>query len=207
MSKSSKNQMTSFIGITVATGGILWFLNKNKKKIMDIINRNKDDDSNHNDNKTTDNTTNSTAIENNEKIQNIMELISQNPELSTLETLLKSTPLDAALDENGPFTIFAPLNESFSKLPLGTLDNLLKEENNEQLKSILSYHVLNHKIMANDITNGQTATTLQGDDLIFKRVDGKVYVVDADANQYLITAQDKTAKNGVLHIIDGVLLP
>jgi len=101
----------------------------------------------------------------------------------------------------GPFTVFAPTDAAFAKLPAGTLATLLKDPKGE-LTRILTYHVVPGKVMAADITDGMTAKTVEGDTLKFTIKDGKVYVNGAQ-----VTTADVPASNGVIHVIDGVLIP
>ncbi len=121
---------------------------------------------------------------------------------NTLVAAVKAAGLVDALKADGPYTVFAPTDEAFAKLPEGTVDNLLKPENLEQLKAVLTYHVVPNKVMAADVTNGASATTLQGSDLSFQIADGSVKVGDAT-----VISADVTASNGVIHVIDTVLLP
>jgi uncharacterized surface protein with fasciclin (FAS1) repeats len=102
----------------------------------------------------------------------------------------------------GPYTVFAPSDEAFAKLPKGTVEDLLKPENKEKLKSILTYHVIPGKVMAADIKGKKTSVkTVQGSDLAVDATDG-VKVNDAN----VVTA-DVAASNGVIHIIDSVVMP
>ena len=122
-------------------------------------------------------------------------------QFKTLATAVKAAGLVDALKGPGPFTVFAPTDAAFAKLPAGTLATLLKSPKGE-LTRILTYHVVPGKVMAADITDGMTAKTLEGDTLKFTIKDGKVYVNDAQ-----VTMADVTASNGVIHVIDGVLIP
>lgn len=121
---------------------------------------------------------------------------------NTLAAALTAAGLVDALKGAGPFTVFAPTDEAFAKLPAGTLDNLLKPENKEQLKSILLYHVVSGKIMAADIKGSASPATLQGAALTVKAAGGGVTV-----NGAAVTAADVRASNGVIHVIDAVVLP
>ena len=104
------------------------------------------------------------------------------------------------LQKEGPFTVFAPTDEAFSKLPEGTLENLLKDT--EALKKVLLYHVVSGKVMASDVVNLQSATTLEGNDVKIKTVDGNVMI-----NNAKVIKADVGASNGVIHVIDTVLIP
>ncbi len=137
----------------------------------------------------------------------IVSLASDTPSLSTLVTAVKAAELVVTLQGEGPFTVFAPTNTAFGALPAGTLDTLLKPENIEQLKSILTYHVVSGKVMASDLSDGQVITTVQGGKLTVSIMDGKVYLTDVKGNKVMVEKADVNANNGVVHVISGVLLP
>ena len=118
----------------------------------------------------------------------------------TLAAALTATGLDKTLMGAGPFTVFAPTDEAFAKLPAGTVEGLLKDT--KALSNILLYHVVAGKVMSSDLSNGMTANTVQGSPVTFTVADGKVKVNDAN----VVTA-DVAAANGVIHVIDSVLLP
>jgi uncharacterized surface protein with fasciclin (FAS1) repeats len=120
----------------------------------------------------------------------------------TLATALTAAGLVDTLKGTGPFTVFAPTDAAFAKLPEGTLADLLKPENKEKLKAILTYHVVAGKDMAKDITGLTSVKTVNGKELAIKVVDGKVMIGDAT-----VTTADIEASNGVIHVIDTVLLP
>lgn len=120
----------------------------------------------------------------------------------TLAAALTAAGLVDALKGKGPFTVFAPTDAAFAKLPPGTLDSLLKPENKEKLKGILLYHVVSGKIMAADIKGSAKPATLQGATLDVKAGAGGVTV-----NGAKVTAADVAASNGVIHVIDAVVLP
>jgi uncharacterized surface protein with fasciclin (FAS1) repeats len=121
---------------------------------------------------------------------------------NTLVAAVQAADLVDALKGEGPFTVFAPTDEAFAALPAGTVEDLLKPENREQLVAILTYHVVPAKVMSADIV-GKTATakTLSGGELAIDATDG-VTVNDA----HVVTA-DIEASNGVIHVIDAVILP
>jgi len=102
----------------------------------------------------------------------------------------------------GPFTVFAPTDEAFAKLPAGTLETLLKPENREKLRRILTYHVVSGKVMASDAMKLQSAKAVSGDTITVKAQNGVVHVDSAT-----VTSADVTASNGVIHVIDSVILP
>lgn len=120
----------------------------------------------------------------------------------TLAAALKAADLVGALKGPGPFTVFAPTDAAFAKLPAGTLDSLLKPENKEKLKGILLYHVVSGKIMAADIKGAARPKTLQGATL-----DVKAGAAGVTVNGARVTGADVAASNGVIHVIDSVLLP
>ena len=120
----------------------------------------------------------------------------------TLVAAVQAAGLVDTLKGEGPFTVFAPTDDAFAKLPAGTLDELLKPENKQQLTDILLYHVVSGKVMAADVVNLESATTVLGKDVAIKSDMGNVYINDA---QVIIT--DIETSNGVIHVIDSVLLP
>ncbi|HEY9656848.1 MAG TPA: fasciclin domain-containing protein [Allocoleopsis sp.] len=118
---------------------------------------------------------------------------------STLVAAIKAANLVDTLKGKGPFTVFAPTDEAFAKLPEGTVDGLLK--NIPQLKKILTYHVVSGKVMAADVTKLKSATTVEGSDVTIDTSKG------VKVNDSTVTTPDVTADNGVIHIIDTVLMP
>jgi len=121
---------------------------------------------------------------------------------TTLAKALEAADLVTTLEGPGPFTVFAPTDEAFAKLPPGTIDNLLKPENKAKLRRVLTYHVVSGKVMAADVEKVQTAKALSGDTIAVKAHGGTVHV---DAAQ--VTKADIAASNGVIHVIDAVMLP
>ncbi len=121
---------------------------------------------------------------------------------NTLVAAVQAAELVEALKGEGPFTVFAPTDEAFAALPEGTIDNLLKPENQEQLQQILLYHVVAGKIMAADIGSGAQPATLQGATIDVVGADSGVTVNGAN-----VVAADVVASNGVIHVIDAVILP
>jgi uncharacterized surface protein with fasciclin (FAS1) repeats len=120
----------------------------------------------------------------------------------TLVAAVKAAGLVDTLKGPGPFTVFAPTDEAFAKLPPGTLETLLKPENKAKLQSILTYHVVAGKVMAQDVVKLDSATTVEGQSISIKTLDGGVMVNGA----HVIKADIETS-NGVIHVIDTVLLP
>lgn len=119
---------------------------------------------------------------------------------TTLATALKAAGLVEALQGEGPFTVFAPTDEAFAKLPPGTVEGLLKDP--AKLKEILLYHVVPGKVMANQVVNLRTATTLQGANVTITAADGGVRI-----NNARVIKTDIQAANGVIHVLDTVILP
>jgi len=121
---------------------------------------------------------------------------------TTLAKALEAADLVTTLEGPGPFTVFAPTDEAFAKLPPGTVENLLRPENKAKLRRVLTYHVVSGKVMAADVVKVQTAKALSGDTIAVKAHGSTVHV---DAAQ--VTKADIAASNGVIHVIDAVMLP
>ena len=121
---------------------------------------------------------------------------------TTLVAAVKAAGLVETLKSTGPFTVFAPTDAAFAKLPAGTLDNLLKPENKAKLQNILKYHVVAGKVMASDVVKLHSAKTVEGQEVKIAVVNGAVTVEDAN-----VTKTDIGTTNGVIHAIDSVLLP
>ena len=137
-----------------------------------------------------------------------------NEDFSTLVAALTAADLVEALQGDGPFTVFDPTNEAFAKIYKDALANLLKPENKETLASILTYHVIPGKLMASDVVaalkNGKgkvEVKTLNGTVLTVMSKDGKIWLKDAAGNYSEITATDVAGSNGVIHVIDTVVMP
>jgi len=123
-------------------------------------------------------------------------------EFNTLVAAVKAAGLVDTLKGDGPFTVFAPTDEAFAKLPEGTLESLLQPENKAKLQSILTYHVVSGKVMSSDVVNLDSATSVEGSSIAIKTMDGNVMVNDAR-----VTTADIETSNGVIHVIDSVILP
>ncbi|HVF69315.1 MAG TPA: fasciclin domain-containing protein [Xanthomonadales bacterium] len=121
---------------------------------------------------------------------------------TTLVAAVKAAGLVETLKGSGPFTVFAPTNAAFGKLPAGTVDTLVKPESKEKLTGILTYHVVPGALRAADLKDGMTLTTVQGQTLAVSERNGKWYVNDS-----LIEIADVISSNGVTHVIDSVMLP
>ena len=137
-----------------------------------------------------------------EKKQDIVDTAVAAGSFQTLAAALGAADLVETLKGKGPFTVFAPTDEAFAKLPAGTVESLLKPENKAKLVAVLTYHVVPGKVMAADVVKLTSATTVNGQDATIKVVDGKVMVDGAT-----VTATDIAASNGVIHVIDSVILP
>ncbi|CAN5710277.1 fasciclin domain-containing protein [soil metagenome] len=120
----------------------------------------------------------------------------------TLAKALQAAGLIETLKGTGPFTVFAPTDEAFVKLPAGTVENLLKPENREKLKAVLTYHVVPGKVMAAQVTKMDSAKTVNGQQVRIKTSGGSVMVDEAK-----VVKADIAASNGVIHVIDSVILP
>lgn len=150
----------------------------------------------------------------NAQSKNIVETAASSKDFSTLVAAVQAADLVEVLSSEGPFTVFAPTNDAFSKLPAGTLESLLKPENKTTLQNILKYHVVSGSIMASDVVNlikqndgKATVVTVSGDTLTAQMKDGAVYLVDENNNWSKITATDLKTSNGIIHVIDSVVLP
>ena len=147
--------------------------------------------------------------------KNIVENAVNSKDHTTLVAAVKAADLVGVLQSDGPFTVFAPTNEAFNMLPKGAVDNLLKLENKEQLQTVLKYHVVPGRISAMDSTkmvkdnNGKaTLKTVQGDNL-YASLDkkGNVWIWDENGGKAMVTIADVNQSNGVIHVVDHVLMP
>ena len=123
-------------------------------------------------------------------------------QFSTLAAALDAAGLIDTLKGDGPFTVFAPTDEAFANLPEGTVENLLKPENRDQLIAVLTYHVVPGKVKAEQVVTLDSATTVNGADVTISVADSGVQVDDAN-----VIKTDIAASNGVIHVIDAVILP
>jgi uncharacterized surface protein with fasciclin (FAS1) repeats len=133
--------------------------------------------------------------------QGILEQAENTSELSTFVTACKAANMEAVLNGDGPYTVFAPSNDAFAALPQGTLESLLKPENKDQLVKILKYHVVPGKVLSDDVGQGKTPT-VQGEELDIAVSNDMVMV-----NGAIVTKADVEASNGVIHVIDQVIMP
>ncbi len=146
--------------------------------------------------------------------KNIVENAVNSKDHTTLVAAVKAAGLVETLSSKGPFTVFAPTNAAFDKLPAGTVETLVKPENKAMLTKILTYHVVSGKVSSQDLMawikkNGgkYMAKTVQGEELTFWMKGQKLYVTDAKNNSAQITIADVNQSNGVIHVIDTVLMP
>lgn len=134
--------------------------------------------------------------------QDIVDTAIAAGQFNTLTAALEAADLATTLKGDGPFTVFAPTDAAFAKLPAGTVESLLKPENLDQLVAILTYHVVPGKVMAKDVVKLSQASTVNGSDLSIKVMDEKVRINDAT-----VIAADVVTSNGVIHVVDTVILP
>jgi uncharacterized surface protein with fasciclin (FAS1) repeats len=146
--------------------------------------------------------------------KDVVDVAMASKDHTTLVAAVKAADLVTTLKGKGPFTVFAPTNAAFDKLPAGTVDNLLKTENKATLAKILTYHVVAGNMMASDVMtavkngNGKAVVkTVQGGDLTVTVENGKVVLTDAKGGKSTVTATDLKGSNGVIHVIDSVLMP
>ena len=132
----------------------------------------------------------------------IVEIAAGSDDFSTLVAALEAAGLVDVLSGEGPFTVFAPTNEAFENLPEGTVESLLQPENKDQLTAILTFHVVSGKVMAADVVTLNEAATVQGSMLQIHAMDDGVMVGNAN-----VVTTDIEASNGVIHVIDNVLIP
>ena len=146
------------------------------------------------------------AAESPESSETITELVAGNPEFSTLLAAVEAAGLAETLSGDGPYTVFAPTDAAFAELPEGTLDTLLQPENKEQLAGILTYHVVPAEVMAADVEAGEVPTVNSAPFTV--ALEGEaVAITDGQGNQANVIETDIDASNGVVHVIDAVLLP
>ena len=134
--------------------------------------------------------------------KNIVENAAGSADHTTLVTAVKAAGLAETLSGAGPFTVFAPTNAAFDKLPKGTVETLVKPESKAKLTGILTYHVVPGAVKAADLKDGQKLKTVQGEELTVSVKDGKVMINGAN-----VTIADAVSSNGVTHVVDAVLMP
>jgi uncharacterized surface protein with fasciclin (FAS1) repeats len=139
--------------------------------------------------------------------KNIVQNAVNSKDHTTLVAAVKAAGLVETLEGKGPFTVFAPTNSAFGKLPAGTVDTLVKPENKATLTKILTYHVVPGKLEASSLTDGKKLKTAEGEELTVKHQDGKVWIVDAKGGTSMVTIANVNQSNGVIHVVDTVLMP
>jgi uncharacterized surface protein with fasciclin (FAS1) repeats len=146
--------------------------------------------------------------------KNIVQNAVNSKDHTTLVAAVKAAGLVPTLESPGPFTVFAPTNEAFAKLPAGTVDTLLKPENKKTLTNVLTYHVVPGRLTAKDLMekikdgNGKAMLkTVEGAELTSEQKDGKLWIKDAKGDTAQVTIRNVMQSNGVIHVIDTVLLP
>ena len=139
--------------------------------------------------------------------KNIVENAVNSKDHTTLVAAVKAAGLVDTLQSKGPFTVFAPTNAAFGKLPAGTVDHLVMPESKATLTKILTYHVVPGKLEASDLTDGKKMKTAEGEELTVKLKDGKVWIVDAKGGTSMVTIANVNQSNGVIHVVDTVLMP
>ena len=133
---------------------------------------------------------------------NIVETAVNHGSFKTLVAAVTAADLVETLKSDGPFTVFAPLDDAFNALPDGTVDTLVKPENKEKLTGILTYHVLAGKVMSTDLEDGMKAKTVNGQEVTVHLKGGKVFINDAE-----VVVADVETDNGVIHAINKVIMP
>ncbi|WP_040302098.1 fasciclin domain-containing protein [Afipia clevelandensis] len=139
--------------------------------------------------------------------KNIVQNAVNSKDHTTLVAAVKAAGLVDTLSSPGPFTVFAPTNAAFGKLPKGTVATLVKPENKATLTKILTYHVVPGKFSAADLTDGKKLTTVEGEQLTVRNVGGKVSIVDAKGGTSRVTIPNVNQSNGVIHVVNSVLMP
>lgn len=146
--------------------------------------------------------------------KNIVENAVNSKDHTTLVAAVKAAGLVETLSGPGPFTVFAPTNAAFAKLPAGTVDTLLKPENKAQLTSVLTYHVVSGTMTSKDLAKAikdgggkATLTTVQGETLTASMMGNRIMLTDAKGGMSHVTIKDVRQSNGVIHVVDTVLMP
>ncbi|MFH0303279.1 fasciclin domain-containing protein [Bradyrhizobium sp. 31Argb] len=139
--------------------------------------------------------------------RNIIQNAVNSRDHTTLVAAVKAAGLVGTLEGKGPFTVFAPTNMAFGKLPAGTVETLVKPENKGTLTKILTYHVVPGKYEAFSLADGKKLRTVEGEELTVKKQDGKVWIGDAKGNWSTVTISNVNQSNGVIHVVDTVLMP
>ncbi len=139
--------------------------------------------------------------------RNIIQNAVHSKDHTTLVAAVKAAGLVETLEGKGPFTVFAPTNAAFGKLPAGTVDNLVKPENKATLTKVLTYHVVPGRLTASDLTDGKMLKTVEGEELTVKKDGGRIRIIDAKGETSMVTISNVNQSNGVIHVVDTVLMP
>lgn len=139
--------------------------------------------------------------------KNIIENAINSKDHTTLVAAVKAAGLVSTLEGKGPFTVFAPTNVAFGKLPAGTVDTLVKPENKPTLTKILTYHVVAGRLQASDLADGKVLKTVEGEQITVKNDNGKISLTDEKGGMSHVTIADVNQSNGVIHVVDTVLMP
>ena len=141
------------------------------------------------------------AVQDNESAKDVVKVAASSKDHTTLVAAVKQAELVDALSNAGPFTVFAPTNAAFDKLPKGTVEDLMKPENKEKLQDILQYHVFVGSLKADYLQDGQTLNEVNGGNITISKKDGKIMI-----NNSATIVASIPASNGIIHVIDAVLL-
>lgn len=139
--------------------------------------------------------------------KNIVENAVHSRDHTTLVAAVKAAGLVDTLEGAGPYTVFAPTNAAFGKLPKGTVATLVKPENKATLTKILTYHVVPGKFEASDLTDGKTLITVEGEPLTVRNSGGHISIIDAKGDVSMVTIPNVNQSNGVIHVVNSVLMP
>ena len=139
--------------------------------------------------------------------KNIVQNAVNSKDHTTLVAAVKAAGLVGTLSSAGPFTVFAPTNAAFGKLPKGTVETLVQPENKATLTKILTYHVVPGKFAAADLTDGKTLTTVEGERLTVRNSGGSISIVDLKGGASRVTIPNVNQSNGVIHVVNSVLMP
>ena len=139
--------------------------------------------------------------------KNIIQNAVNSKDHTTLVAAVKAAGLVDTLEGKGPFTVFAPTNAAFGKLPAGTVDTLVKPESKATLTKILTYHVVPGRLEASSLTDGKKLKTVEGEELTVKKSGDKVTIVDTKGGASTVTIPNVNQSNGVIHVVDTVLMP
>jgi uncharacterized surface protein with fasciclin (FAS1) repeats len=139
--------------------------------------------------------------------KNIVQNAVNSKDHTTLVAAVKAAGLVDTLSGPGPFTVFAPTNAAFGKLPKGAVETLVKPENKAKLTKILTYHVVPGKLEASDLTDGKKLKTVEGETLTVKHDSKKIWIIDAKGDKAQVTIPNVNQSNGVIHVVNTVLMP